>query len=145
MQNENEKEKGIPELQELAKATPVEVYPQLFNVVGIEHGTQKILLYTRAHFTKEEATEAFKQKAALKTGIPGDRWVIKVITSISAVDIEKEFIDIKAQVDMEKSKAKNTLMKEILENKDLNLLHRHYSRFTNAEIEYLHSALTENI
>ena len=133
----------IPKLQDLAKDAPVEIYPQLFNIVGIEHGSQKILLYTRAHYTKEEATEAFLIKAVGKTGIPADKWIIKVITSISAQDLEQEFIDIKEQVHAEKKRTKNALMKQILDDKDINLLHRHYDRFSNNEIAYMHEALTK--
>jgi len=138
---ENKENKKIPEVKEIAKATPVEVYPHLFNVVGVEHGSQKIILYTRAHFTKEEAIEQFRLKATAKTGIPGHLWVIKVVTSISATDIEKEFIDIHDQVQTEKKKDKNLLMKEIIEGKDTNLLHRHYDRFNNSEIQYMHDKI----
>ncbi len=135
------KDKPIPEIQGIAKNSSVEIYPQLFNIVGVQHGTQKIILYTRAHFTKEEAIEAFKQKVALKTGTPADLWLVKVISSISAADLEKEFIDIQDQVKAEKAKAKNALMRQIIGDKDVNLLHRHYNRFTNAEIQYMHEAI----
>lgn len=143
----NNNEKGIdstdfvPGLAEVAKDAPVQIYPQLFNVVGVEHGGTKILLYTQAHYTKEEAIEAFKTKATLKTGVPGHLWVIKVVTSISAQDLEKEFSDIRDQVVAEKKRDKNILMKEIIDTKDLNLLQRHYERFSNHEIEYMHNQL----
>ena len=109
----------VPGLAEVAKDAPVEIYPQLFNVVGVEHSGSKILLYTKAHYTKEEAIEAFKTKATLKTGVPGHLWVIKVVTSISAQDLEKEFSDIRDQVVAEKKRDKNLLMKEIIDTKDL--------------------------
>lgn len=132
----------IPGLHEIAENTPVKIYPQLFNVVGVEHGSQKILLYTKTHFTKEEAIEQFRLKAALKTGIPGDRWVVKVVTSISATDLEKEFTEIHNKIQAEKTRDKNKLMKDIIDNKDINLLHRSYERFNNYEIQLLHDALT---
>ena len=137
----NKNEKAVPQLKELAKEAPVEIYPMLFNVVGIEDGSRKILLYTRAHYTKEEAIEAFRIKATASTGIPGSLWSIKVCSSISAEDLEKEFTIMRDQVQEEKKTKKNVLMKQILESKDLNLLHRHYGRFTNPEIEYMHEEL----
>lgn len=141
LNSEEENNKHVPELQGTAKKAGVEIYPQLFNVVGVQHGTAKIILYTRAHFTKEEAIEAFKIKAALQTGIPGELWVIKVVSSISALDLEREFLDIQNQTAAEKRKTKNALMKQILDSKDINLLHRHYGRFNNNEIEFMHERL----
>ena len=131
----------VPGLKEVVKEAPIEIYPQLFNVVGVEHGGSKILLYTKAHYTKEEAIEAFKIKATLKTGVPAELWVIKVVTSISAQDLENEFIEIRDQVQKEKKRTKNNLMKQIIDTKDLNLLQRNYARFTNYEIEYMHNEL----
>lgn len=140
MKNKQDK-KLIPILKEVAKEAPVEIYPQLFNVVGIEHGGQKILLYTKAHYTKEEAIEQFKIKATLKTGVPAEKWVIKVITSISAEDLEQEFIEIRDQVKSEKKRAKNKLMQEIVKDKDVEKLQRNIKRFTNNEVQYMHESI----
>lgn len=137
----NNEEKIMANIKALAKEAPVEIYPQLFNVVGIEHGGQKILLYTKAHYTKEEAIEQFKIKATIKTGVPADKWVIKVITSISAGDLEQEFIDIRDQAKSEKKRAKNKLMQEIIQDKDVEKLQRNFKRFTDYEVRYMHDAI----
>lgn len=134
----------IPGLKTLAQEAPLEVYPQLFNVIGVSKTGSKIMLYTKAHYSAKEAIEAFRINVPIKTGIPGHLWEIKITTSISAEDLEKEFTEIRDQVQLEKKQSKNRLMKQILDEKNIDLLQRHYDRFTNNEIVYMHEELTKN-
>lgn len=143
-QDKSNEEKIMANIKAVAKEAPIEIYPQLFNVVGIEHGGQKILLYTKAHYTKEEAIEQFKIKATIKTGVPADKWVIKVITSISASDLEREFIEIRDKAESEKKRDKNKLMQEIIQDKDAEKLQRNFKRFTEYEVQYMHDAIISN-
>lgn len=123
-----------------AKNAGIEVYPQ--NYILVATYADRVTLYNEIHYTKEEAVAAFESKAMEITGIPADLWKIKVIACVSADILENKFKEYADKIAIEKKREKNELMREIVANKDLNLLHRNYARFTNEDILYLHERIT---
>lgn len=133
----------VIEIADKAREAGIEVYPQVYNIVAVNDGGHQIMLYTEVHYTKEEAIAAFETKVAVQTGIPATQWRIKVVTMLTADLIEQKFTEHADKIKIEKKRNKNALMKEIIDNKDTNLLHRNYSRFSNVEILYMHDKIVE--
>ncbi len=131
----------ILELQiaENAKTAGIEVYPCLYIMVATTPDN-RIMLYNEIHYTREEAIATFQKNLELP-GMPAHTWTIKIIACISADLLESKFKEYADKMVAEKKREKNELMAEIIANKDTNLLHRHYARFTKAEILYLHDKI----
>lgn len=131
----------VLEIAENAKKAGIEIYPNLYVMVATYN--DRVTLYNEVHYTKEEAVAAFQAGVLAITGVAPELWRIKVIACIAAELLENKFKEYADKIAREKKQEKNELMQEIIKTKDLNLLHRSYSRFTNAEILFLHERLTD--
>ena len=129
------------QITENAKKASTEMYPMLYCLVATTD-TGRVTLYNEIHYTKDEAINAFEKAVPEVTGLPANQWRIKMVAILSADILEEKFKQYADKVQLEKKRDKNELMKEILEKKDLDLLHRNYARFTKEEILYLHSKMT---
>lgn len=131
----------IPKLQEASEDGAIEIEPMLYVVCGVSDTGNHIINYVSVHYTKEDAEQGFRDKAALKTSVPGNLWKIKVINSFPAERLEKFFIDHAAVIQADKKRRKNAVMLDIIGNKDVNLLNRNLMRFSQEEIEYIHDKI----
>ncbi len=130
----------VIQIADNARKAGVEMYPMLYCMVATA-ANDRVTLYNEIHYTKEEAVAAFEASIEKVTGMPPSAWRIKMVACISAEILESKFKEYAEKIEAEKKKEKNALMAEIIASKDVNLLHRHYSRFTNEEVLYMHEKI----
>ena len=137
-----EREPGVIQVAANARKAGVEMYPMLFILVATAPG-DVVMLYNEIHYTKEEAETEFRKRTLTLKGIEPHLWRVKMIACISAVLLEEKFKEYAEKSEKEKKQSKNKVMLEIIEKKDSDLLHRNISRFTDAEVMYMHEKISQ--